>query len=105
LAAVVHHGGAGTAASTLRAGVPAVPVPLFFDNFFWARRLVAIGASPGSIPARSVTVDALTLLIRRVVTETSFRDRAGVAAANIAQEDGAGRIVAEVDRIDLAQKS
>jgi UDP:flavonoid glycosyltransferase YjiC (YdhE family) len=72
---------------------------VFFDNFFWARRLVAIGASPGRVPARSVTVDRLTRLIQRAVNETSFRDRAAAISARIAAEDGAGRLVDELDRM------
>lgn len=44
-AAVVHHAGAGTAAAGLRAGVPAVPVPVTADQPFWALRLAALGAA------------------------------------------------------------
>ncbi|MGK5641942.1 glycosyltransferase, partial [Streptomyces sp. URMC 126] len=52
LAAVVHHAGAGTTAAGLRAGVPAVPVPVQFDAHFWAARLTALGVSPGPVPLR-----------------------------------------------------
>jgi UDP:flavonoid glycosyltransferase YjiC (YdhE family) len=99
MAAVVHHGGAGTTASTLLAGVPAVPVPMFFDNFFWARRLVAVGVSPGRTSVRTVTVDRLTQLVRRAVHDGSFRERAAAVSARIAGEDGAGRLVAEIDAL------
>ena len=43
VAAVVHPGGAGTCAASLRAGVPSVVVPGFSDQFFWAQRLVSMG--------------------------------------------------------------
>jgi UDP:flavonoid glycosyltransferase YjiC (YdhE family) len=39
MAAVVHHAGAGTAGATLRAGIPAVAVPVMADQPFWAGRL------------------------------------------------------------------
>ena len=39
MAAVVHHGGAGTTAEGLRAGVPTVIVPFAFDQPFWGRGL------------------------------------------------------------------
>ena len=38
MAAVVHHGGAGTTAAGLRAGVPSIIVPFFADQPFWGRQ-------------------------------------------------------------------
>ncbi|CCH34065.1 glycosyltransferase [Actinosynnema sp. NPDC047251] len=43
VAAVVHHGGAGTTAAAARAGVPQVVVPRRYDQPYWARRVVALG--------------------------------------------------------------
>jgi vancomycin aglycone glucosyltransferase len=43
VAAVVHHGGAGTTATAARAGVPQVIVPMFGDQFHWASRVQALG--------------------------------------------------------------
>ena len=37
--AVIHHGGAGTTAEAIRAGVPSIVTPFFFDQFFWGQRL------------------------------------------------------------------
>ncbi|MFD5659245.1 glycosyltransferase [Streptomyces hirsutus] len=60
-AAVVHHAGAGTTAAGLRAGVPAVPVPVMADQPFWASRLYELGVAPGlcrsgtSLPEPSAT--------------------------------------------------
>lgn len=42
VAAVVHHGGAGTCAAGLRAGKPTVIKPFFGDQFFWADRVVDV---------------------------------------------------------------
>jgi sterol 3beta-glucosyltransferase len=39
VAGVVHHGGAGTTAAGLRAGVPTVIKPFFGDQFFWGDRV------------------------------------------------------------------
>jgi len=41
--AVVHHGGAGTTAAGLRAGVPSILVPFFGDQPFWGRRVAQLG--------------------------------------------------------------
>jgi sterol 3beta-glucosyltransferase len=50
VAAVVHHGGAGTTGAGLRAGRPTVIVPHAVDQPFWARAVHARGASPRPLP-------------------------------------------------------
>lgn len=69
LAAVVHHGGAGTSAAALRAGVPAVTVPVTADQPFWAGRLAAIGAATDPIPFRSLTAERLAASLHQVVRQ------------------------------------
>ena len=51
MAAVVHHGGAGTTAAGLAAGVPAVVTPFFADQPFWAQRVYDLGAGPKACSA------------------------------------------------------
>jgi len=46
IAAVVHHGGAGTTGAALRA----VVVPFAMDQPFWGSRVAALGAGPEPIP-------------------------------------------------------
>ena len=46
MAAVVHHGGAGTTAAGLRAGIPSILVPHFADQPFWGQRIAALGVGP-----------------------------------------------------------
>ena len=58
--AAVHHGGAGTTAAALRAGVPSIVVPEFADQPFWARRVHRLGVGPPPIPASRLSVDRLT---------------------------------------------
>jgi len=43
---VVHHGGAGTTATALRAGIPQLIVPHIVDQFFHARRIAELGIGP-----------------------------------------------------------
>jgi sterol 3beta-glucosyltransferase len=44
-AGVVHHGGAGTTAAGLRAGIPTLIRPFFGDQFFWAERVQDVSVS------------------------------------------------------------
>ncbi|MFD8393247.1 glycosyltransferase [Streptomyces sp. NPDC059680] len=99
MAAVVHHAGAGTTAAGLRAGVPAVPVPVQFDAGFWSARLVALGVAPGVVPLRRLTVDALASALVRATREPGYRERARCLGARIRDEDGAAPVLAALDRL------
>jgi vancomycin aglycone glucosyltransferase len=74
VAAVIHHGGAGTTASAARAGVPQVIVPMFSDQFYWGRRISNLGAGV-AIPITELTAEplaqALDLALSRTVVETA----------------------------------
>jgi len=59
VAAVVHHGGAGTTAAGLRAGVPSIVIPFFGDQPFWGQRVQDLGVGPAPIPRQKLTVDRL----------------------------------------------
>jgi UDP:flavonoid glycosyltransferase YjiC (YdhE family) len=93
VAAVVHHAGAGTTAAALRAGVPAVPVPVLADQPFWARRLTDLGVAPGPLPLSSLTADRLAAALRAVTTDPHYAARAAAIAARLSTEDGAAPIL------------
>ncbi|GHB02121.1 hypothetical protein GCM10010346_26310 [Streptomyces chryseus] len=99
MAAVVHHAGAGTTAAGLRAGVPAVPVPIQFDAAFWSSRLVALGVAPEAVPLRGLTAPRLAAALGRATGDASHRHRAGALAARLRAEDGVGPVLAGLDRL------
>ena len=59
MAAVVHHGGAGTTAAGLRAGVPSIITPFFADQPYWGRRVAELGVGPQPIPRKKLTAPRL----------------------------------------------
>ncbi len=59
VAAVCHHGGAGTTAAGLRAGKPTIVVPFFGDQFFWGSMISKSGAGPPPMPGKTVTAKQL----------------------------------------------
>jgi UDP:flavonoid glycosyltransferase YjiC (YdhE family) len=63
VAAVVHHGGAGTMAAALRAGAPQVLVPHILDQYYYAHRLATLGLAPRGIPVARLTADRLAAAI------------------------------------------
>lgn len=99
MAALVHHAGAGTTAAGLRAGVPAVPVPIQFDEGFWAARLVGLGVAPGAVPLRRLTADTLTSALVRATRDPGYRERARALGARIRSEDGVAPVVDAVNRL------
>ncbi|MFJ9669936.1 glycosyltransferase [Streptomyces sp. NPDC101221] len=99
LAAVVHHGGAGTSAATLRAGVPAVTVPVTADQPFWAGRLAALGAATAPIPFRSLTAERLADSLHQAVKRQSHSRAAARAAQHMATEDGTGQAIKTIRRL------
>ncbi len=63
VAAVVHHGGAGTTTSAARAGVPQIVVPHLLDQFYWGERVHRLGLGPAPIPRRRLTRAGLALAL------------------------------------------
>ncbi len=98
MTAVVHHGGAGTTAVGLRAGVPSILLPLTADQPFWGQRVVALGVGPDPIPRGRLTAEKLAYAIRVAVTHEPMRRRAAAVGAQIRAEDGVGEAVRIIQR-------
>ncbi len=71
VAAVVHHGGAGTTAVGLSKGLPTVVIPFFGDQGFWGNMIHKAGAGPTPIPPKSLTVDSLKDAITFAISSTA----------------------------------
>ncbi len=97
MAAAVHHGGAGTTAAVLRAGIPQVVVPFFADQFAWGRRVAELGLGVPPISKRRLTAERLAAAIRFLVSDRGTARRCSEMASRIAGEDGVGRAVAVVE--------
>jgi sterol 3beta-glucosyltransferase len=93
MAAVVHHGGAGTTAEGLRAGIPSVILPFAVDQAFWGRRVKALGVGPEPIPFRKLTADRLAHAIQEAVTQSEIKRRAAGLGDAIRAQDGVGNAV------------
>ncbi len=99
VAAVVHHGGAGTTAAGLRAGVPSIVIPFLIDQPFWGQRVHKLGVGPAPIPRSKLTVDRLAQAIQEAVTNTAMRQRAADLGSKIQAEDGIANAVEVIQRI------
>jgi sterol 3beta-glucosyltransferase len=99
VAAVVHHGGAGTTAAGLRAGVPSIVVPFFGDQLFWGQRVEKLGVGTAPIPRKKLTVENLARAIDRAVTDQVMRQQAANLGAKIQSEDGIASAVRVIESI------
>jgi UDP:flavonoid glycosyltransferase YjiC (YdhE family) len=104
VAAVVHHGGAGTTSAGLRAGVPSIIIPFFADQPFWGRRVAELGVGPAPIPRKQLTADRLAQAIQTAVTDEAMRQRAAELGAKIRAEDGIARAVEVVAQVEQRLK-
>jgi sterol 3beta-glucosyltransferase len=93
MAAVVHHGGAGTTGASLRAGIPTILTPFMFDQFGWGRILPHLGVGPKSIPAQELTAEKLAAAIQMAVMDKTIHERAAEIGRSIRSEDGAARAI------------
>jgi sterol 3beta-glucosyltransferase len=101
-AAAVHHAGAGTAAAGLRAGIPAVAVPVATDQPFWAARLSALGAAPAPVPRSRMSAARLAAAITAAIANPDYRASAQQVAGKLAREDSAAGILTELEHLASA---
>jgi sterol 3beta-glucosyltransferase len=97
IAAVVHHGGAGTTAAGLRAGVPTIVTPFFGDQPFWGRRVAALGVGPSPIPFQKLTAAKLAAAIERAMNDPQIRQNAAILGSKMRSEDGIGAAVRVIE--------
>lgn len=98
-AAVIHHGGIGTTAQALRAGVPALVVPWGFDQYFTAAQVMHIAAGLWASRRRYTARRVATALWTLLETNSTYRRRARIIADQIAGEDGAGNLVTAIEEL------
>lgn len=94
VSAVIHHGGAGTTASALLAGVPSLVVPFFGDQPFWAKRIAELGLSPQPIPKKELSPEKLASGIQKILESQEMRQRSQEIGAQVRSEQGIDRAVA-----------
>ena len=87
-AAVVHHGGAGTTHTALRAGCPSVVVEHAFDQTFWGNELERIGVAGMVLHRNSITSDQLAKAIKATLDSEEMKTNATVLSKKVQTEDG-----------------
>ena len=97
VAAIVHHGGAGTTGAALRAGKPMLIVPFTGDQPFWGARMAALGVGPPPIAHDRLTAERLSAAVEMLLTDAPMRARAAELGRAIRDEDGVGRAIEAIE--------
>jgi vancomycin aglycone glucosyltransferase len=88
VAAVVHHGGAGTVATAARAAVPQILMPYMADQFQWRTQVVKLGLGPKASMFRMLSAKGLSRAITECLSNVRYRARAEAVARSLQGTDG-----------------
>lgn len=99
IAAVIHHGGAGTIAAAAAAGRPQVVCPFVADQPFWGDRMHHLGVAPEPVHQRHLDPDRLAAAITQAVTDTAIATAADRLGQLIRTEDGVDEAVRQLETI------
>jgi rhamnosyltransferase subunit B len=97
-AAVIHHGGIGTVAQALRAGVPALVVPWGADQYLNAAQVAHLGAGRW-LQRHFYTAERAVHGLDALLHQAWYRERAQALATQIAKEDGVGTLCDALEAI------
>ena len=97
VAAVVHHGGSGTTAAALRAGVPQLILPLILDQHHHAHQLHWAGLGPRPVPLGRVDARQLADGLRHVLNQPP--DLRARTAERLRQSDGCGDVARRLEAL------
>ncbi len=98
VAAVVHHGGAGTTGAGLRAGIPGILTPFGGDQFSWADLVVKAGVGPKTPGIKKLTAEKLAESIQIAVNNSTLRARTTALGERIRSEDGIAHAVEIIEQ-------
>lgn len=96
-AAAIHHGGAGTTAAALRAGVPNMALPYFADQYFWANRIYKLGTGPKPFPRTQLTAERLCHALRELTQNNALRNKAKTLGNLLEEERGVETAVVHIE--------
>lgn len=88
VAAILHHGGAGTTGACLRAGIPAIITPFLLDQFGWAEIVQRRGLGLKTKPIARLTAPALAATIQQTIADQAMRQRVATLGRQVREEQG-----------------
>lgn len=97
VSAVIHHGGAGTTASALHAGIPQVVVAHMQDQSYWGRKMHELGVSPPPLNSARISAAAVKKAMRTVCEDKAMQECARGIGTAIRAEQGLEKTLAVIE--------
>jgi UDP:flavonoid glycosyltransferase YjiC (YdhE family) len=97
VAVVVHHGGSGTTAQALRAGVPQVLIPLILDQYHHAHRLYRGGLIPRPVSMERISAAQLSQSIEAALAWPLAVRQA--ASLRLQQSEGGPQVAKQIETL------
>jgi UDP:flavonoid glycosyltransferase YjiC (YdhE family) len=94
---IVHHGGAGTTAASMRAGVPVIITPCFGDQFDNAQLVESTGCGVALKQFSRVTPATLADALTQCMSDPDMQENARSLGQQLKNEDGLGNAVRIVE--------
>lgn len=98
MAAVIHHGGAGTTATTARSGVPQIIVPHILDQYYWGNQINKSRLGPEPIWRAKLTTEKLSHAINESITKQELIHSARVVGQKLRQKNPLKNAVREIEK-------
>jgi len=97
MAAVVHHGGAGTTATAAISGVPQIIIPHILDQYYWGQRVVESNLGPKPIGRSRLTARKLAAAIQECLSNPMLIQASRSAGEAIRAQDSVAMTVAALE--------
>ena len=93
MAAVIHHGGAGTVAAGAASGIPQIVVPHILDQYYWGNRIYRSRLGPEPIWRSRLTARKLARAIDRAVSDQAMKQKAEAVAGMISPRESLNKAI------------
>lgn len=97
VSAAVIHGGAGTCAASMKAGIPTIVIPFMGDQTFWGEQIHKKGVGPKPVPFKKINSKILAELIKEAVTNKQMRENARHLGEVLQKENGSALAAAVIN--------
>jgi UDP:flavonoid glycosyltransferase YjiC (YdhE family) len=98
MAAVIHHGGAGTTATSAASGVPQIVIPHVLDQYYWGHRVYESRLGPKPIWRSRLSAGKLKAALDRCLGDHEIRKNAAMVSKAIHRHESLKLTVEELIR-------